>query len=156
MGTVGVPEMMAIFFIALVLFGPKELPKLGRTLGKALTEFRRASTELKSSFEREMQTLEREKESLKEINENRSKLEQYEALCKQLGEPPAAVALAWLLHNPIVTAPIIGATKTEQIKELIGAVDLTLSAEEAAALEKPYRPHPILGHAQPKPKVMRR
>jgi len=65
MGTVGVPEMMAIFLIALVLFGPKELPKLGRTLGKALTEFRRASSDLKSSFEREMQTLERETDSLK-------------------------------------------------------------------------------------------
>ena len=45
-------------------------------------------------------------ESLKEIDQNRPKLEQYEALCKQLGKPPAAVALAWLLHNPIVTAPI--------------------------------------------------
>jgi sec-independent protein translocase protein TatA len=67
MGTVGVPEMIAIFLIALVLFGPKKLPELGRTLGKALTEFRRASTELKSSFEREMQTLERENDSLKEI-----------------------------------------------------------------------------------------
>jgi len=66
MGTLGVPEMMAIFLIALVLFGPKELPKLGRTIGKALTEFRRASTELKSSFEREMQTLERESDSLKD------------------------------------------------------------------------------------------
>jgi sec-independent protein translocase protein TatA len=66
MGTLGVPEMMVIFLLALVLFGPKKLPELGRTLGKALTEFRRASTELKSSFEREMQTLERETESLKE------------------------------------------------------------------------------------------
>ena len=66
MGTLGVPEMMAIFLIALVLFGPKELPKLGRTLGKALTEFRRASSDLKSSFEREMQTLERESDSLKD------------------------------------------------------------------------------------------
>ena len=47
-------------------------------------------------------------ETLEEINKNRAKLEQCEALCKELGEPPAAVALAWLLHNPIVTAPIIG------------------------------------------------
>ena len=66
MGTLGVPEMIFIFLLALVLFGPKKLPELGRTMGKALTEFRRASTELKSSFEREMQTLERETESLKE------------------------------------------------------------------------------------------
>lgn len=70
MGTLGVPEMMAIFIIALVLFGPKELPKLGRTLGKALTEFRRASTELKGSFEREMQTLERENDSIKDATRN--------------------------------------------------------------------------------------
>jgi sec-independent protein translocase protein TatA len=70
MGTLGVPEMMVIFLLALVLFGPKELPKLGRTLGKALTEFRRASTELKGSFEREMQTLERESDSLKDATHN--------------------------------------------------------------------------------------
>ena len=42
MGPLGVPEMMVIFLLALVLFGPKKLPELGRTLGKALTEFRRA------------------------------------------------------------------------------------------------------------------
>jgi sec-independent protein translocase protein TatA len=66
MGTLGVPEMMVIFLLALVLFGPKKLPELGRTIGKALTEFRRASSDLRSSFEREMQTLERETESLKE------------------------------------------------------------------------------------------
>ncbi len=70
MGTLGVPEMMVIFLLALVLFGPKKLPELGRTIGKALTEFRRASTELKSSFEREMQTLERESESLKDATHN--------------------------------------------------------------------------------------
>src|SRR6266852_1542431 len=67
MGTLGVPEMIVIFLLALVLFGPKKLPELGRTIGKALTEFRRASSDLKSTFEREMQTLERENESIKEI-----------------------------------------------------------------------------------------
>ena len=60
MGTVGVQEMVVIFIIALVLFGPKKLPELGRTIGKAITEFRRASSDLKASFEREMQNLERE------------------------------------------------------------------------------------------------
>jgi sec-independent protein translocase protein TatA len=67
MGTVGVPEMIVIFVVALVLFGPKKLPELGRTIGKAITEFRRATSDLKSTFEREMQSLERESESLKEI-----------------------------------------------------------------------------------------
>lgn len=66
MGTLGVPEMIFIGLLALVLFGPKKLPELGRTFGKALTEFRRASADLKSSFEREMQTLERETESIKD------------------------------------------------------------------------------------------
>ncbi len=67
MGPVGVPEMVIIFIVALVLFGPKKLPELGRTIGKAITEFRRASNELKSTFEREMQTLERENSDFREV-----------------------------------------------------------------------------------------
>src|SRR5258708_15545788 len=66
MGTVGVQEMIVVFIVALVLFGPKKLPELGRTIGKAITEFRRASNDLKSTFDREMQNLERETESLRE------------------------------------------------------------------------------------------
>src|SRR6202158_2747300 len=67
MGTVGVQEMIVIFVIALVLFGPKKLPELGRTIGKAITEFRRASNDLKATFEREMQTLERESQSISQV-----------------------------------------------------------------------------------------
>jgi sec-independent protein translocase protein TatA len=67
MGPVGVPEMVVIFLVALVLFGPKKLPELGRTLGKAISEFRRAQSELKATFDREMRNLERETESPKEI-----------------------------------------------------------------------------------------
>ena len=67
MFTLGVPEMAVIFILALVLFGPKKLPELGRTIGKAITEFRRASNDLKSSFEREMQTLERESQSISQV-----------------------------------------------------------------------------------------
>jgi len=66
MGSLGVQEIVVIFLVALVLFGPKKLPELGRTIGKALTEFRRASNDLKATFEREMQTLERESNELKE------------------------------------------------------------------------------------------
>jgi len=53
-----------------------------------------------------------------------------------------------------VTAPIIGATKLPQLKELIAAVDVKLTDDEIAALEKSYEPHPVLGHAQPTPKAM--
>ena len=77
-------------------------------------------------------------------------------VAKQRGASPAQVACAWVLQAPGVTAPIVGATKAEQLKELIAAVDLQLSADEIAALEKPYKPHPILGHAQPSPKGMRK
>jgi len=66
-GTLGVPEMVVIFILALLLFGPKKLPELGRTVGKALTEFRRASNELKSTFDREMRAIEQETESLKDV-----------------------------------------------------------------------------------------
>lgn len=64
-GTLGTPELIFIFLLALILFGPKKLPEIGRTVGKAITEFRRASSELKSTFDREMKTLEAETQSLK-------------------------------------------------------------------------------------------
>ena len=67
MGPVGVQEMIVIFLVALVLFGPKKLPELGRTLGKAISEFRRAQSELKATFEHHMKELERENESIKEV-----------------------------------------------------------------------------------------
>src|SRR3954452_22322657 len=66
MGPLGWQETVFIFFLALLIFGPKKLPELGRTIGKALTEFRRASSELKSTFDREMKTLEQETQSIKE------------------------------------------------------------------------------------------
>jgi sec-independent protein translocase protein TatA len=67
MGPVGVQEMIIIFLVALVLFGPKKLPELGKTIGKAITEFRRAQSELKSTFDHHMKELERESESIKEV-----------------------------------------------------------------------------------------
>jgi aryl-alcohol dehydrogenase (NADP+) len=60
--------------------------------------------------------------------------------------PPAQVALAWLLHQPGVTAPIIGATRIEHLDEAIGAVEVKLDREEIAYLEEPYRTQPIRGH----------
>ena len=62
------------------------------------------------------------------------------------GVPPAQLALAWLLHKPGVTAPIVGATKLEHLEDALAAASLELSPEELARLEEPYRPHPVLGH----------
>ncbi|HEX6497866.1 MAG TPA: aldo/keto reductase [Micromonosporaceae bacterium] len=67
-------------------------------------------------------------------------------VARERGEPPARIALAWLLHRPGVTAPIIGATKLSHLEDAIAATEVTLSAEEMKALEEPYRPHPIRGH----------
>jgi aryl-alcohol dehydrogenase-like predicted oxidoreductase len=62
------------------------------------------------------------------------------------GVPSAQVALAWLLGRPGVTAPIVGSTKKKHLKDALAAEELTLSEDEIAQLEKPYVPHPVLGH----------
>src|ERR1700754_65172 len=61
--------------------------------------------------------------------------------------PLAQVALAWMLHQEAITAPIVGATKPGHIEDAVAAVDVELSDEEIAALEAPYVPHPVLGHS---------
>jgi aryl-alcohol dehydrogenase-like predicted oxidoreductase len=75
-------------------------------------------------------------------------------IAKQKGVTPTQIACAWILQAPGVTAPIVGATKTQHLKEIFAAVEIKLSTEEVAALEEPYQPHPILGHEQPKPAKM--
>jgi 1-deoxyxylulose-5-phosphate synthase len=62
------------------------------------------------------------------------------------GVPPAQVALAWLLHRPGVTAPIVGTTKPGHVTDALAAVKLELTAEEIRRLEESYVPHPVLGH----------
>ncbi len=69
-----------------------------------------------------------------------------EEIAKKRGFTPAQIALAWMLHKPWVTAPIIGATKMTHLEQAVGALDIQLSPEEIAYLEEPYRPHPVLGH----------
>jgi len=67
-------------------------------------------------------------------------------LAKSRGLPMAQIALAWLLHQPAVVAPIVGATKPAHLADAIAAVDVTLSVEERAALDERYQPHRVLGH----------
>src|ERR1700677_245932 len=61
--------------------------------------------------------------------------------------PPAQVAVAWLLHQPAVTAPIVGATRLSHIDDALAAEQLTLTDDEIRRLEEPYVAHPILGHS---------
>lgn len=74
-------------------------------------------------------------------------VERVTEIAKRRGAPNAQVALAWLLHQPGLTAPIIGASKPHHLDDAIAAVSLKLDADELKALEEPYRPHPILGHS---------
>ena len=97
-------------------------PLAGGLLGGALQkakEGRRASERLQKSVER-----------------HRAQLETYEGLCRELGESPADVALAWLLANPAVSAPIIGPRTMEQLTGSLRALEITLSAEQLARLDR--------------------
>ena len=78
-GSIGMPELIIIFVIALIIFGPRKLPELGRSLGKSLAEFKRASNELKSTLEEEIR-----------LEETRSTLEESKA--KSAAQAAAAAA----------------------------------------------------------------
>ena len=68
-----------------------------------------------------------------------------DALARRRGLPHAQLALAWLLHKPQVTAPILGASKPQHLEDAVAALSLRLAPEEIAALEAPYAPHPVVG-----------
>jgi aryl-alcohol dehydrogenase-like predicted oxidoreductase len=76
---------------------------------------------------------------------DRKVVERVAGVASQRGVPRAQVALAWLLHNPAVTAPIVGASKPQHLDDAIAARSLKLAPEEIAALEEPYVPHAVVG-----------
>ena len=69
MGSLGMQELIVIFVLALIVFGPRKLPELGKTVGKGLAEFKKASNELKQTWEEEVK-LDKEKEAITEILED--------------------------------------------------------------------------------------
>lgn len=73
---------------------------------------------------------------MKEVEAKREQLERYEALCRELGEEPATVALAWLLHNPVVSAPIIGPRTLEQLNGAVRATEVTLDEATLGQLDE--------------------
>jgi aryl-alcohol dehydrogenase-like predicted oxidoreductase len=79
-------------------------------------------------------------------DEDRAVVDTVGALSQRRGVSRAQVALAWLLSKPVVTAPIVGVTKGEQLADALGALALHLDPEEVAELEEPYRPHAVAGH----------
>ncbi len=73
-------------------------------------------------------------------------VEKVSEIAQQRGVSNAQVALAWLLHQPGLTAPIVGASKPQHLDDAIAAASLKLDADELKALSKPYTPHRVLGH----------
>jgi TatA/E family protein of Tat protein translocase len=94
LGPIGIPELMVIFILALLIFGPKKLPELGRNLGKALTEFRRASNDLRHAVEGEMRELERQTEEAKRAAKEAVSLDDLGSMDPPQAEPAAAAAPA--------------------------------------------------------------
>jgi sec-independent protein translocase protein TatA len=80
-GSIGMPELIIIFVIALIIFGPKKLPELGRSLGRSLNEFKRASNELKNTLEEEVR-----------IEEQREKTVTEKVVTPPVVAPPVVVA----------------------------------------------------------------
>jgi aryl-alcohol dehydrogenase-like predicted oxidoreductase len=80
------------------------------------------------------------------VDSDRVVVEAVTRVANERGVPRAQVALAWLLHQDTVTAPIIGAAKPHHIEDAAAAVELVLSEKELAELQQPYEPHPIIGH----------
>ena len=73
-------------------------------------------------------------------------IERVETVAAAHGVAPARIALAWLLHKPGITVPIVGASKPHHLEDALAALTVKLSPEEIAKLEEPYAPHPIAGH----------
>jgi len=68
-------------------------------------------------------------------------------IAQRLEVSNAQVALPWMLHQPGITAPIIGASKMEHLEDAARALEVKLTAEDLKSLGEPYRPHPVLGHS---------
>jgi aryl-alcohol dehydrogenase-like predicted oxidoreductase len=74
-------------------------------------------------------------------------VERVSEIARRRNVPNAQVALAWLLHQPGVTAPIIGASIVHHLDDAVAALSLKLDEAELKALAEPYEPHPVLGHS---------
>ncbi len=90
MGLLSIPHLIIIFLVTLVVFGPQKLPELARQLGRALAEFRRATAELRGSFDEHMRELEREARAMEHPTREAAKLPEASVPAAPPGPPAAA------------------------------------------------------------------
>ena len=79
------------------------------------------------------------------VESDKKVIEAVAEIAQEREVPRAQVALAWLLSKPVMTAPIVGASKPQHLEDAVAAVSLKLTSEETAKLEEPYVPHPVVG-----------
>jgi TatA/E family protein of Tat protein translocase len=117
-GSIGMPELIIIFVIALIIFGPRKLPELGRTLGKSLAEFKRATNELKSTLEDEIR-----------LEEQQLQREEAKAAAQNAGQTAAASA---------ATVPAGTATPTPATTTTVTAAAPAAPAEEPVSVRRDH------------------
>jgi Tat protein translocase TatB subunit len=155
MGPIGGQEMFLIFIVALVLFGPKKLPELGRTVGKALTQFRRVSSDLKMSFEREMQNLERETEAEKLREIGTSTIQQIQSKAAEIVdypyydsgsfEPAPYDDYTAAINPPVSASEVPGAEVSPEAEEIVEPATAPIAASNTTSNTTEATPPPVEG-----------
>jgi 1-deoxyxylulose-5-phosphate synthase len=131
-------EMMGLCLsegIGVIPWSPLARGRLARPWEEAPTTSRGETDEFGKTLYRSM------------IESDRKLVERVGEIATARGIPRAQVALAWMLHKPAITSPIIGATKANHLDDAVAALSVKLTAEEMTRLEEPYVPHPVAGFA---------
>jgi len=91
-GSIGMPELIIILVIALIIFGPRKLPELGKSLGRSINEFKKASTDLQNTLEQEIKIEEQKEKAAKDRDEEKSASAAFDNDKDDQNHPPQSVS----------------------------------------------------------------